>query len=77
MEQLGWLKSYLDTGTMVAMLALSLATNWYLFRKLGKERDDHMETVREVIPLLTNVTKLADNLSDFVQWMKSMRQRWQ
>lgn len=73
METLEWLKNFLENDTAVAVLALSLIANAILYRQNNKTKDQHLETVREIVPLLAEVSSLAGGLSDVVEWLKSMQ----
>ena len=52
------LKNFLADRPEFAFLALSLATNALLFRMYVKEKDDHLATVLEWLPLAEKLTAM-------------------
>lgn len=57
-ELLGQLKKFLADQPTVAFLAISLGVNAVLFRLYVKEKDAHLSTVLEWLPLAEKLTNI-------------------
>lgn len=59
-ELLGQLKKFLADQPVVAFLAISLGVNAVLFRLYVKEKDAHLRTVLDWLPLSEKLTQLLE-----------------
>lgn len=59
-ELLGQLKKFLSEQPVVAFLAISLGVNAVLFRLYVKEKDAHLRTVLDWLPLSEKLTQLLE-----------------
>lgn len=59
-ELLGQLKKFLSDQPVVAFLAISLGVNAVLFRLYVKEKDAHLQTVLDWLPISEKLTRLLE-----------------
>jgi len=64
LDFLASLKNFLADRPTVAFLALSLATNALLFRLYVREKDAHLATVLEWLPLAEKLTRMLAVAAD-------------
>lgn len=63
-ELLGQLKKFLADQPVVAFLAISLGVNALLFRLYVKEKDAHLKTVMDWLPLSEKLTQLLETAAN-------------
>lgn len=67
MQTLVQLKDYLSDRPEVAFLSLALFAVVVLFRMYVKERDRHVATLKELVPLADKLCRLVGRIGPFLE----------